>query len=80
MTNYQEYPSILILKHVNVLAEVIKSHDVHLYKITSYKKHTVLKYTYAQWPYWKLVANKRFKNPVYNDQGHWVPSTENLKY
>ena len=47
-TKYKKYPSILILKHVNVLAEVIKSHDVHLYKIKPYSKYTVLKSTYAQ--------------------------------
>ena len=39
---YQKYPSIIILKHVNVLAEVIKSHGVHLYQITPYKKCTIL--------------------------------------
>ena len=48
VTKYQKYPSILILKHVNVLSEVIKSHDVHLYKIKPYSKYTVLKSTYAQ--------------------------------
>ena len=48
VTKYQNYPSILILKHANVLAQVIKSHDEHFYNITSYKKFIVLKYTYAQ--------------------------------
>ena len=33
--------------------------------------------TYAQSPYWKLVANKRFQNPVYNDKVHWVYSKKN---
>ena len=51
VTKYQNYTSILILKHANVLAEVIKSHGVWMYKIMTYKKCTALKYTYAQWPY-----------------------------
>ena len=59
MTKYQKYLSIL-----NILAKVIKSHDLNLYKITPYNKCTVLKSTYAQLPYWKLVARKRFQNQV----------------
>ena len=37
VTKYHIYPSILILKHTNVLAEVIKSHDIYIYKIVPYK-------------------------------------------
>ena len=44
-TKYQKVISILILKHENVLAEVIESNDVHLYRIIIYNKLTVLKYT-----------------------------------
>ena len=61
LTKYQKYLLILILKHMNVLAELIESHNVHTYKITPHKKCTVLKYTYAQWPYWKLVVRESFK-------------------
>ena len=45
---YQNYPSILMIKNVNILDEVIKLHDVHLYQITTHKKFTALKSTYAQ--------------------------------
>ena len=58
---------------------VIKSHHVHLYQITPYKKFIVLKYTYAQLPYWKLVASNFFQTQAYNDQVHWVPNTINQK-
>ena len=61
---YHHYPSMFILKHANVLAELIKSHGVYFYKITPYKKFTVLKYTYAQFPYWTSVANKKNQNLV----------------
>ena len=44
----QNYPSMLILKHVNVFSEVIKLNGVHLYKIAPYNKCTVIKYTYTQ--------------------------------
>ena len=30
MIKYKKYPSILILKHANILDEVIKSHNVNL--------------------------------------------------
>ena len=33
-TGRDNYPPILIVKHVNVLAEVIKCHDLHLLNIT----------------------------------------------
>ena len=59
MKKYQKYHSIL-----NILAKVIKSHDVHLYKITPYNKCTVLKSTYENVSYWKLVASERFQNTV----------------
>ena len=45
---YHDYHSILILKHANILDEVMKSNDVNLYKITPYKKCIALKYMYAQ--------------------------------
>ena len=45
---YHKYPSILILKHTNVLAGLIKSKDMYLYQISTYKKCTVLKSTHAQ--------------------------------
>ena len=48
LMKYQKYPQKIILKHANVLAEEIKSHDVHLYKITIYNECTVLKYKYTQ--------------------------------
>ena len=48
MTKCQKYPSKLILKHANVLDQVIKLHNVYLYNITPYKKFTVLKSMYAQ--------------------------------
>ena len=33
VTKYKNYPSILILTHANVLAEVIKSHNVHYIRL-----------------------------------------------
>ena len=48
MMKYHDYHSILILKHANILDEVMKSNDVNLYKITPYKKCIALKYMYAQ--------------------------------
>ena len=48
LTKYQMYPLKIILKHENILAEVIKSHCVNLYKITPYNKCTSLKSTCAQ--------------------------------
>ena len=61
---YQKYVLILILKHATVLAEVIKLHDVHLFKIMPYQKCNVLKSTCKKWPYWKLVTSERFKIPL----------------
>ena len=61
---YQKYSWILIIKHADVLAEVIKSHDVNLYNIMQDKKCKLLKSTYTQWPYCKLVGNKKFQTPV----------------
>ena len=78
MIKYHKYPSILILKHVNVLAEVIRLRGVYLYQITLYKKYTILKSKYAQWTDWNLVASKRFQIPVYNYQGHLVTNTTTL--
>ena len=46
---------------MNVLAEVIKSHDVNLYKIAAYNKCTLLKSTYAQYPFLKYLQEKGFK-------------------
>ena len=46
-TNCQKYPSTLILKHVNFLAELINSFGVHLFNMTMYHKFTVLKYMCA---------------------------------
>ena len=46
---------------MNVLAEVIKSHDVNLFNMTPYSKYTILKYMCAQWPYTKLITNKKFQ-------------------
>ena len=48
MMKYHKYPSISILKQANVLSEVIKFHDVHLYKVTLYKKCTVTRSTKVQ--------------------------------
>ena len=48
VTKYQKYTSILIPKHVNVLAELIKLCGVYLYQIMLYKKCTILKSKYAQ--------------------------------
>ena len=48
LMRYHTYPSQLILKHVNDLAEEVKSYDVYVYKNMPYKKFTVLKYMYAQ--------------------------------
>ena len=42
-----------------------------------YRKCTVLNYTYAYWTYRKLVANERFQNQLWNEQGHRVPNTTN---
>ena len=35
-TKDQKYPSTIILKYANVLAELIKSYDVHLINIIPY--------------------------------------------
>ena len=51
-----------------------------MYKITPYNKCTVLKSTYSQWTYCKLVVRKSFQIPVQNYQGHWVPNTTTSKY
>ena len=40
---YHKYPSSFILKHLNFLDQVIKSHGVYLFNITAYHKFTVLK-------------------------------------
>ena len=40
---YEKNPSKLILKYMNVLAEVIKSHDVYLLNMTPYNKCTASK-------------------------------------
>ena len=76
VTKYQKYPSILILKHTNVLSEVTKLHDVNLYKIIPYNKCTVLKSTYTQRPYWKFFEIESFQIPVYNYQSNWVHNTK----
>ena len=48
VTKYQKYPSIFILKHANVLDQVIKLHDVNLYQINMYKQCKILKSMYEQ--------------------------------
>ena len=48
MMKYHKYPSISILKQANVLSEVINLPDVHLYKVTMYKKCTLTRSTKAQ--------------------------------
>ena len=80
VTKYQKYSSIVLPKYVNILADIIKSYDVHLYNIAPYNKYIVLQSTYAKWPYCKLVANKMFQIPVQNDQSHRVPNITTLKY
>ena len=50
-----------------------------LFNIVPYNKCTELKSTYGQRQYWKLVANNRFQNSVYNYQSHWVPNKTQLK-
>ena len=45
---YQKYPPILILTHLNVLAELNKLQYVHLYNVTPYKEFTVLNCTHAK--------------------------------
>ena len=77
--NYQKYPLLLLLKQGNILDEVIKFQGVNLYKTTLCKKYSILKYMYAQWPYWKSFTKERFQIPVYDEQGHWVPNTTTLK-
>ena len=70
-----DYPSILICKHANVFSGEIKLHYVHLSNMTPYKTCTVLKYKYAQFPYWKLFANEMFQILLSNNQGHRVHDT-----
>ena len=55
---------------MSVSEKVNKSHIFHVLKITQYKKCTVWKYIYAQWPYHKLVANQKNKIPINNEKGH----------
>ena len=50
-TKYLNYPSTLLIKYSNVLAQAIKSHDVHLLNMTPYKKCAVIKSTCAKRPY-----------------------------
>ena len=56
---YHEYSSTEILKHANVLVEVIKSTYVSLSYITPYKICTSFHSTYTQRPHKKLVVNER---------------------
>ena len=44
------YHSIWIVKDVNVMDELIKSHNVDLLNMMMYTKYTVLKYMPEQWP------------------------------
>ena len=74
-TEYQNYLSTAILKHVNLLAELNKLCCVHILKMTLYNTSTVLKYTYAQWPHQKLVTNKRCQILLSNYQGNRVHNT-----
>ena len=70
MRSIHIYIYIYTLGHIIVSAEVNKSHDVHLLKRMSYKKCTVLKPIYVQWPYKKVVDNHVFQIPLKNEQGH----------
>ena len=53
-----------------VFSDIDKSHDVHLLKMTQYKKVTVWKFTYTKLTHRKLVTNQMFQIPINNDQGH----------
>ena len=59
LMEYQKYPSITILKHVNVLAELNELHYVNWFNMMPYQKCTFLQSTYKKWTYGKLLANKR---------------------
>ena len=41
-TDYEKYPSTQTLSNMDVLAEVNKFYNVHLLKMTPYKKQTLL--------------------------------------
>ena len=77
-TEYDKYPSEWILKHANVLSEVIKLQNVHLFNTKIYKKRTVLKSMCVQWQYRKFFTNKGFQTPLHDDQVHRVPNTKNI--
>ena len=71
-TEFQKYLSTSIPGHRNNLDEVIKSYNVHLLKMTTYKKIKVLKSMWAQLPYCRVVVSKSFQIPPYNNQGYRV--------
>ena len=63
------------LKYVNILTELIKLHNVHLFNLTPYKKCTVLKSTYEKLTYRKLFTKTMFQTSLNNDRGHRVTNT-----
>ena len=63
--------SIYKLEHTIVPAELNKSHNADLLKITPYKKWTLLRPIYSQSTYQKLFVNKMFQIPLENNQCHW---------
>ena len=46
---FDNYPSLLILKHAKISAEVNKLHNANILKLMTYKKYMALKYIYTQW-------------------------------
>ena len=62
-------PNMCILRHTIVSAKVTKLNKVTLLKMTPYRKFTVLKPIYGQWPYHALVANQKFQIIWNNNKG-----------
>ena len=60
-TEYNNYASIL-KKHTDVLSEVNKCHGVHLLKMSPYKKHTALKYTYEIISITEIIREHKIQN------------------
>ena len=63
---------------MNVLAEVNKLHNVHLFKMVPSDKYTVLEYICAQLLYWKLVTILQI--PLNNHKGHRLYNTTTSNY